>query len=177
MKYAALFLFLCACSSSSTTVASPAEDAGTDGAVATTQDGGADTGTASSACDATCRKSTFVATFDGATVKFDRAQFGVETGGSTRRVEAYGGGDPACPTETSPTPDRTLIIAGAGGDAPKVSYFDFAGTGVPVVKATAVTITNVVKLDDVVAFDIDATFANGTVKGHLASTFCMSLSD
>lgn len=176
MKYAWLLL-LVGCSSSTTVVtpsgtdAGPTEDAGVVEPVA---DAGAETGVA--ACDTTCRKLAFTATFDGAAAAFDRAQFGIETGG-TRRVEAYGGGDPACPSESSPTPDRTLIFVGIGGDAPKVSYFDFVGSGAPVVKATAVKVTNVVMLDDVVAFDVDATFPSGSAKGHIASSLCASLSD
>ena len=43
--------------------------------------------------------------------------------------------------------------------------------------ASAVKITNLVVLDDVVAFDLDATFDNGAVKGHFAATPCASLSD
>lgn len=182
MKYAWLLL-LAGCSSSTTVVTNdagtPADDAGTspieDAGTEPPKDAGSDATT--DACDATCRKNSFVATFDGAAAAFDRAQFGIETGGETRHVEAFGGGDPACPSESSPTPQRTLVFAGVGGATPKLSYFDFVGSGAPLVKAKTLTITNVVKLADVVAFDVDATFDNGTVKGHVAATLCDSLSD
>jgi hypothetical protein len=121
----------------------------------------------------------------------DRAQFGNDTedGGSRVRIEAHAGGDPGCPTTSSPTPDRTLIVANvpraaAGAsftmsDGVRVSYFDFAGDqipNVPIARASKATVTIAYADADRVEIDVDATFPEGTVKGHATAALCASLS-
>jgi hypothetical protein len=127
----------------------------------------------------------------GVTRSLDRAQFGNESedGGNRVRLEAHAGGDPACPTPSSPTPDRTLVVANVPRAAPgtsfthedgvRASYFDFAGDQIPSVplsRASAVTITIAYSDAELFEIDVDATFPEGTVKGHAAASFCASLS-
>ena len=173
-----LFGAAMACSSSppksvSDAAVAPAEE---DASSPTTEDAGAVDAypqTDAAACTGACNTLALDAMFDDAGAPFDRAQFGVD--GVTRRVEAHFGGDPACPSATSVTPPRPLVLTGIGGSAPKASYFDFQGSGAPLVSATKVTITNVVIEEMRVAFDIDSTFPNGSVKGHVAAVHCTSL--
>ncbi|MBX3216866.1 MAG: hypothetical protein KF850_32830 [Labilithrix sp.] len=193
---------LAACSTSETSPA-PAGgdgDAGgdtdTDAAVVEPgRDAGAEA-SPSSACEGACKTTALEADFGGVKRALDRAQLGVEPGdgGVVRlHVEAHAGGDAACPTQTSPTPDRTIVIAGVArgaagrtftqADGARGAFFDFAGDlGLPpLTRSTAMKIT--VVAEDVatppgwVAFDVDATFPDGTVKGHLYATYCASLSE
>src|SRR5689334_19799232 len=101
---ATAILALGACSSSSGGAPAPGSDASAD-------DAGAD---APGTCDGACRTTALVATFGSKTGTLDRAQLGVDHGdtGDTLHVEAHHGGDPACPTASSPTPDRTFVLSG-----------------------------------------------------------------
>lgn len=118
----------------------------------------------------------------------DRAQHGLEQDGGVLYVEAHFGGDPACPTMTSPTPSRTLIIAGlrplpAGStlayDAGlRVTLLDFQGTltTAPLVRAVdarAVSLGGTA--GTLVRFSLEATFADGGVSGTFAAEHCASL--
>jgi hypothetical protein len=188
-----------ACSSSSTTGGAtssggPAEDAG-GGAddAGDASDATADGSGASKSCEGACKTTALEADFGGQKRPLDRAQFGTDTTDALLHVEAHAGGDPACPTQQSPTPDRTLVVTGVPrratgrtltqADGVKGAFFDFKGDlGLaPLVRSTAMSVT-VVAEDAAtppawVALDVVATFAEGTVKGHLYGAFCLSLSD
>lgn len=125
----------------------------------------------------------------------DRAQFGIDRGdaGDTFHIEAHAGGDPKCPDNTSPSPDRTLIVSGlpkgaavgtklTKADGVSATFLDFTDeqlTEPPFfTKATALTVTIVaVTGTTAIELEIDATFAEGTAKGRLYATFCESLSE
>ncbi len=168
--------------------------------------GGSDSSPIDAASDApiATRKTSMSVTIQGVTRELVRAQFGtssVDAGagatGAGIYLEAHKGGDPACPSASSPTTDYTLIVANvprgepgarfAMADGVRVSYFDFKGDQIadggvaPFVKATSVTVT-VVALEGTsssgtVELEVDATFANGTAKGRVYGEFCASLSD
>jgi hypothetical protein len=143
-------------------------------------------------------KSALTTTINTVARELDRSQWGTTQidGGTGIYLEAHKGGDPACPTSSSPTPDYTLIVSnvprGASGtkytmtDGVRVAYFDFKGDqvtdggGNPIVRATSASVT-IVALDPApqgsVEVEVDATFPSGTVKGRAFATFCQSLSD
>jgi hypothetical protein len=128
-----------------------------------------------------------MAMFGGASAGFDRAQHGVEPGGGLY-VEAHFGGDPACPGPMSPTPDRTLIIAGLrappdGGalteaDGLRVTLLDFVGNLSPHPFDRAITARarpRYAAPGVLVSFLLDATFDGGVVNGGFAAPHCASL--
>lgn len=157
-------------------------------------DAGSDAGTpdagdsdAGSACTGACAVTDLVAMFGGASAGFGRAQHGVEPDGGLY-VEAHFGGDPACPGPTSPTPDRTLIIAGLrappdGGtlteaDGLRVTLLDFVGNLSPNPFDRAVTARarpRYAAPGVLVSFLLDATFDGGMVNGGFAAPHCASL--
>jgi hypothetical protein len=127
-----------------------------------------------------------------------RAQVGLEhAGGVVTRlyVEAHAGGDPACPSEQSPTPDRTLIISGipagsAGArythaDGVRVVLLDFVGdllsSPAPARASTVELAIQAVATDSVqgafLSAVLTAGFDGGTVEGHVGATHCESLDD
>jgi hypothetical protein len=121
------------------------------------------------------------------TGSFTRAQHGLEPGGGLY-LEAYFGGDPACPTQTSPTPDRTLIISGLqpltdGGvlteaDGVRVTLLDFTGalTSAPSLRASTVRATaRAMNPGTSVSFALEATFDGGTLTGSFTAAHCASL--
>ncbi len=150
---------------------------------------------AAPACTGACRTTSLVVTIGGETRSLNRAQFGTVAGdaGTLLHVEAHEGGKPECPSETSPSPAYTLIVsqvphAATSGSATERDgirsvFFDFRGDlGLPpLVRATAVTVT--ARVEDPAptpawfAFDVVATFAEGTVSGHVYAEYCPSLSD
>ena len=174
---------------------------------AVVEDAAVDTATASfSQCSGACATPSLKAVFGGANEPFERAVYGLEKdaqGNWRIYIEALNGGFSGCPQQNSPTPDRTLIIAGlplpvapttvsaAGGVT--VSLLDFQGTLVatPFAKALSASVTYVAA--DVcttcygqtppshaagfVALDLSATFADGVVSGHLYAEHCDSLDD
>jgi hypothetical protein len=157
-----------------------------------------DSGTSSSGSLTPTMKTALTATINTVERLLDRSQWGSTAidGGTGIYLEAHRGGDPACPTSSSPTPDYTLIVAniprGAVGakytmaDGVRVAYFDFKGDqvtdggGNPIVRATSAMVT-IVAIDSAaqgsVEVEVDATFPSGTVKGRAYATFCQSLSD
>lgn len=149
---------------------------------------------ASARCEGACATTALAATFGANSGAFDRAQHGVEQSGGRPLfyVEAHFGGDPACPSDTSPAPDRTMVLANVpAGEAGEVftksdgvtaAVLDFSGdlSLPPTTSATAVEVT-LVAVDGAsppafVAFDVTATFAQGTLTGHGYATYCASLS-
>jgi hypothetical protein len=128
-----------------------------------------------------------VAIFGATRAPFDRAQHGLEGDGGLY-VEAHFAGDPACPGPSSPTPDRTLIVAGLrwpgdGGpqtyaDGVRVTLLDFAGNLSPNPFDRAVTVRAVarsVQPGVLVSFTLEATFDGGVVTGGFEAPHCASL--
>jgi len=131
-----------------------------------------------------------VADFGGKTRTLDRAQFGLE--GGKLRAEAHRGGDPACPTSSSPQTDQTLVLANVARGAPgtkltdqdgvAATFFDYEdalGLG-PVTSAIDVAITLVAE-DQAssppawAAWDVSLVFREGTIDGHVYLEHCTSL--
>lgn len=152
-------------------------------------------------CTGACQVTTAKAQFGNAQRPFDRAQFGLtspsnsSSGGWELHVELHGGGSSACPEQSSPTPDRTLIIAGlksplipavyATDAGIKATLFDFDGdlTQAPLLRAgqtwVDVTAANTCETcpgaERFIAFELNAAFDGGTVAGHVYGTHCSSL--
>ncbi len=182
-------ILLCACGGDDAAVDAGVDaPAGPDAAVPTT-------------CDGACRTTTLAAQFGATTRSFDHAAYGVTvTAGQppTLHVEAYRGGPAGCPTASSPTPDYTLVLSElalpttAAPVATAANVLDFVGDllGGPLgAAATAATATPIAldvcptcvgqpapaDPDGLVALDLTATFAAGTVTGHLFAVHCDSL--
>jgi hypothetical protein len=159
-------------------------------------DAGKDTGASEASTGHTpIRKTNAVVTIEGVTRTLERAQFGLDANG-TFHIEAHEGGDPKCPDQTSPSPKRTLILTGVKHAAPgtkeskadgvNASFLDFVGDqlpeGTPFTKATAITVEIVAikgaaGAETEVELEVDATFAEGTVKGRVFAELCQSLSE
>ena len=174
--------------------AAPGEDAGaTDGASASDTSTGTD-GSSSSTCEGACKTTSLVGDFGGKVRTLVRAQHGTQAGdaGSEFHVEAHLGGAPECPTESSPSPEYTVIVTsiprGRTGKLPeadgiKGAFFDFKGDLAlpPIAKSTKAEVT-IVAVDSAtppawVAMDVSVTFPEGTVKGHLYAAHCTSLDE
>jgi hypothetical protein len=156
--------------------------------------GGVHADAASSSCAGACTTMTLAADFGGQKRALVRAQFGTQAGdaGAELHLEAHAGGDPACPTQTSPSPDYTLVLTGvprgAAGrtltqaDGLSAAFLDFKGDlGLPpVTKATQLSVTVVAEDPETpaawVALDVSATFSQGTIAGHVYAGYCASLS-
>lgn len=180
--FRALFVVMCGCGSIACQPAPVEVDAGAD---AGTLDAGVpDAGLP----DAGQSASTLLtATLGTRTATFTRAQHGLEPTGLLY-VEAHFGGDPACPTQNSPTPDRTLVISGLnpmhdGGvqsyaDGVRVTLLDFTGalTQAPFVRAASVRATpGAVNAGTEVTFALEAGFDGGTLSGSFTAPHCASL--
>ena len=150
------------------------------------RDAGAD---APSGCPGSCAATVLQATFGSRRGAFERAQYGVLASGRLV-IEAHSGGDPACPTMTSPTPRRTLSLRGiratadatpqTGADGVTAVLFDFGGdlTSAPLLRATAVQVVPRAFLaDGYVSLEVTATFPEGTITGGLFAPHCTSLDD
>lgn len=120
-------------------------------------------------------------------------------------LEAIGGGAPGCPDESSPTPSWTLILRLPLFTSPEplteatpntaVTLLDFDGrfiTGArPISRATRFTLTPAAAdvcttclgeappahPEGFVAFDLDATFAEGAIRGRVFATHCDSFDE
>src|SRR5687768_9098308 len=107
-------------------------------------------------CTGACQETALTATF-AATRVLDRAHFGVTASDGTLHVEAFKGGGTGCPSESSPTPDYTLVLGRVDGMSPGSSpgnILDFVGDllGGPLgAAATTVAITPVASVDDFIA--------------------------
>jgi hypothetical protein len=142
---------------------------------------------ADAGCTGACATTSLTMRLRGRTAGFSRAQHGLAPDGRVL-VEAHEGGDPACPTMTSPTPDRTLVIANLrvlpdGGavtfaDGLRVTLFDFSGalTTSPLERAVAARATpRFVQPGQLVSFELEATFDGGALTGAIAAPHCPSL--
>lgn len=205
---ASALVLLAACSSSPLAPAISPEGGGSpvgpgdEGGSVSDAGAGADTTVATTdapatACEGACKITSLVGDFGGKKRTLVRAQFGTQQGdaGAELHTESHLGGDPACPTMSSPSPDYTLIVTaiprGATGqklsqnDGIKSVFFDFKGdlglaapSGIS--KSLSVNIT-VVAEDPAtppawVAVDVTAGFTEGSVAGHLYAAYCPSLS-
>ena len=123
----------------------------------------------------------FSVTLNGEKVAFERGQFGTE--GADLYLELHDGGDPACPTENSPTPKHTLIVSGlktAGTSAPTVTLVDFIGdvitTPKPSRTASLASATVRVASESRIELDLSVTFdSDGTGAGQVVADHCASL--
>lgn len=138
-------------------------------------------------CTGACASTTLAATFGPRRGDFERAQHGL-AGANGVRIEAHFGGDPACPTEQSPTPSRTLILVGlttdvrvqTEADGLRATLLDFQGTltSAPAARATAVRLTpRHVEAGVAVSYTLEATFPEGTITGGLFAPHCTSLDE
>jgi hypothetical protein len=192
-----------ACSSSSSNGAAQVADGGDtsnptlDGGGTTDAPADASADGPSGTCEGTCKTTALVADFGGKKRTLVRAQFGTQQGdaGAELHTETHLGGAAGCPSQSSPSPDYTLIVSsvprGAGAGA-KLSdrngitsaFFDFKGDlglAAPsgITKALSVNVT-VVGEDPAtppawVALDVIAAFTEGEVRGHLYADYCDSL--
>ena len=166
-------------------------DAGASDAGMDRGDGGVDPGLDAGfgECAGACATTDALATFGSAEERFDVAYFGVETDGRLR-IEMHGDAAPGCPTMSSPTPGRTLVVHGlsapmdrtAQSEGLSVTLFDFDGTLTPepLLRAESATVTPVAfrlspSSESFVAFAIEVTFASGSIAGHGHATHCASL--
>jgi hypothetical protein len=194
-----------ACSSSSSNGSGAVVPGGEDGSTLPENEGGvtADaksdgtTDAPKTTCDGACKTTSLVADFGGKKRTLVRAQFGTQQGdaGAELHTESHLGGAAACPSQSSPTPDYTLIVSaiprGQSGiklsdrDGVTSAFFDFKsdlGLASPsgITKAVSVNIT-VVAEDTAsppawVAVDVSAMFREGEVTGHMYAEYCASLS-
>lgn len=135
------------------------------------------------------------ATFGGNTITLSRAQVGLEPSdaGLLFYLEAHAGGDPACPTMDSPTPDQTLVLAGipvrpAGTVLTKAdglggALLDFTGMFLTDPRpARAVDVELTVRQQNTspssnafLSFDLVAHFDGGIIQGRGNALHCDSL--
>jgi hypothetical protein len=138
-------------------------------------------------CTGSCASTALDGVFVPNRGPFDRAQHGLTTTGDVR-IEAHLGGDPACPTESSPTPDRTLILAGIAptmaaqteADGVRATLLDFRNILIenPLSRAQRVRVTPIaVSPGAAVAYTVEATFAEGTITGRVYAPHCASLDE
>lgn len=156
---------------------------------------------AAASCEGACRTTALTARFGAVTRTLDHAVYGLTVAAGqppTAHVEVHGGAAAGCPTEASPTPDYTLVLGAVpldatGGPASSPgNLLDFVGDlldGALGARATSVELTSVVSdvcptcvgspppsdPDGFLALDLAATFAGGTVTGHLFAIHCDSL--
>ncbi|AKV01260.1 hypothetical protein AKJ09_07923 [Labilithrix luteola] len=199
---AGLFAIACSSSSSSTPTPTPTKTSDDDASSSSTRtdasspsnDAGPD-GHGEEPCDGDCLKTSLEADIGGVKAPLDRGQYGTDGTGAaqTLHIEAYAGGDPACPKQGSPSPDRTFVLSGipigavgsklTQADGVTAAYLDYKGDQLPskpITNATAVEATLVEKDSATppawVAVDVKATFPEGTMQGHVFASYCQSLS-
>jgi hypothetical protein len=128
------------------------------------------------------------ATFGARGGPFDSARHGRQ-GTNGIYLEAYLGGDPACPEANSPTPQRTLVLTGLRTNVTGVQtsatgvravLLDFSGglIATPTARATMVEVTpQELGAGTRVRADIRVTFEGGTITGVVDAPWCRSLDD
>lgn len=142
------------------------------------------------ACTGACAETELVAQFGATTRLLTHAVYGVTQQPPSLHVEVYGGGAGGCPTETSPTPDYTVVLGRVTiptSTQTSISpghILDFKGDllggrlGTEALMATVMpTAADAVQPAPMgfVALDVALTFNDGTVTGHLYATHCASL--
>lgn len=196
--FAAALLAACTTTSAPPAPSDTAPPGAPDAGAPTEADASGDAGDEVDSAVAGPEKTTATATLGGKTIAFERAQFGVVTdaAGSVVQIELHEGGEAACPTEASPTPLRTLILAGLKlplapstrtyADGVRATLLDFKGDvleGPGPARATAVTVTiraARVRADafaegDSIVLDLSATYAEGSVAGRVVAARCASM--
>jgi hypothetical protein len=181
-------LALVACSSTSTPPAAgqPAGEQADAGAAHGDDGGAADSG----AVLAPTGTTSVEVSLGGVVRTLGRAQFGVTRKDGSLYLEAYEGGEAACPETV--TPKRTLILSGVPDGEPgarsttadgvTVSLVDFVGDQLPgtppSAKAPAAIVT-IVALDreKSAEVELDATFAGGSARGRVYATYCAAMSE
>ena len=158
-------------------------------------------------CTGDCATMNLVATFGATTRTFDRAFFGLTSPKNSKSgdwevyIENGAGDDAECPSMKSPTPDYLLILAGMplatvdpGPITATANLIDFEGALLTESfreEAASNTVTWAAfdpciacaegTEDDrpsrMVAVDIEAAFADGSISGHSYATHCDSLDD
>ncbi len=155
---------------------------------ATAGDAGVSSDAGVAGCTGDCATTELQAVFRDGSGDFTRAQHGVVAATGNIRVEAHFGGDPACPEEQSPSPDRTMIVTGittamrtqTDADGVRATLLDFRGdlTSTPVLRAIAVSVTpRFVQPGTAVSYEIEANFPQGTISGGLYAEHCTSLDE
>lgn len=147
---------------------------------------------------------TLAASKGGKSYPLSQAYFGLtklSEGGFELYVEVHEGAAPGCPQQSSPTPDRTLIVSGmrpgtltpqTKADGIATTMLDFDGTVSPVLplKSSAATVTTLGESlclecygqpdpgGRFYDFSLDATLDDGvTVQGMAHATHCDSLDE
>lgn len=161
-----------------------------------------DTSTDSSTCTGDCPAIDLLLEFRNETRNFDRAYYGItapaasDSGQYELYIEAYAGGAEGCPTQSSPTPDLTLVIASIplpeGEPLETTStLLDFSGAilpNTPFQRATEITLTPTdanlcteclgnpepSHAEGFAALNINIVFPEGVVSGKLYATHCDS---
>jgi hypothetical protein len=140
--------------------------------------------TLSPVCTGDCRVTALTAEFDGTTRVLDRSVFGIADDG-TLQIEAYLGGLPGCPTQTSPSVDYAVVLnmvaspTGTESTTAPGNVFDFTGDllGGDIASEASLVIVSAraASLPEFVALDVYLEFPGGMVSGHVFSTFCETL--
>lgn len=196
-RLACLLVLLAACSGQGEPPDSPS-----------TTDAGVDAGAPFERCEGDCRTSTLA--FEkagGASFALSQAAYGLTapTGGAPWElyVEAWEGGFTGCPKQDSPTPERTLILAGLAvphdaspqthADGAVARLLDYEGdifaADQLVSRASSVVVTAASShacpapgfacdaAEGFVALEVEATFAEGVAHGHVFAPHCDTLDD
>ncbi len=152
------------------------------------------------ACEGACKTTKLTVAYQGRTESLTRGQFGFAKGDASSallHLEAHDGGSPACPTASSPTTARTLVIEDlpqptaskplGGADGVRAAFFDFEGTllpNTPLAKATTIELRPTAMVRDdagalrAFAFDVSMTFPQGmTLEGHLYAEYCATMNE
>jgi hypothetical protein len=139
-------------------------------------------------CEGACAMQSLQVRFGSTTLPIERAVYGLGAG-NVLHLEALHGGFAGCPEMSSPTPARTLVLAGlrwpadatprTAADGLAATLLDYEGTllpGAPLSRASALTVTPVAASPGAfIALELAATFPEGTVSGHVYAVHCASL--
>ena len=137
----------------------------------------------------TCSPSGLVVTAQGKPFPLQTSHFGVSVPDGELYLEAYRGAPDGCPTQDSPTPEMTLVVAGIPRDLTtsidkaaglSVVLFDFNGAlgEVPLIRATGARLTPIAACregDTAFGYALEASFPGATLSGEALATRCESL--
>ena len=131
--------------------------------------------------DASCATCTDVVAEFGVSRRLDAAYFGVNSDGSLH-LEMHGEASSGCPTESSPTPARTVVVPSVSTEIGSMSVsailFDFEGalTDEPLLRSEAGTLELTSYTSAVSArATVELIFPGGAVAGVVVATYCESL--